>query len=251
MTGTSPSTGTPRNCSTSAWVLSVLSSASITNARPMPVPRPSSRPSSRFCTGLGRTGDAGTIARSSTRTLLVFIGPVMSISFCRLAMTPYIFVVLLGGALQRLVLDLDLRELDGLLLLLLHQRLERTLVVDQLLVGLFEGRQHAVDLLLVGLADRRPSGWSSAFILRVLGTVLRREVGVLLRELDEGVAQLCGSCPSRESRAGSLASAMLLRARSIILRFASSSGCVMWSSVSLRVHVGQVLRSACSACRRG
>ena len=62
------------------------------NASAMPVPRPMSRPSSRFCTGLGRTGAPGTIARSRTRTLFVFIGPVMSISFCRLAIRPYIFV---------------------------------------------------------------------------------------------------------------------------------------------------------------
>jgi len=38
------------------------------------------------------TGTPGTVARSSTRTLLLRIGPVMSISFCRLATSPYIFV---------------------------------------------------------------------------------------------------------------------------------------------------------------
>ena len=92
MIGTRPSTGTPRNCSTSACVFSVLSSASMANASATPVPRPSSRPSSRFCTGLGRTGEPGTIARSRMRTLFVFIGPVMSISFWRLAIRPYIFV---------------------------------------------------------------------------------------------------------------------------------------------------------------
>ena len=90
MTGTRPSTGVPRNCSTSCWVLSVLSSASIANASAMPVPSPIISPSSRFWTGFGRIGTPGTIARSSTRTLFVFIGPVMSISFCRVAMIPYI-----------------------------------------------------------------------------------------------------------------------------------------------------------------
>ena len=40
----------------------------------------------------GRTGEVGTMARSSTRTLFAFIGPVMSISFCRVAIIPYILV---------------------------------------------------------------------------------------------------------------------------------------------------------------
>ena len=99
-------------------------------------------------------------------------------------------VVLLGGARERPVLDLDLRQLDRLVLLLLHERLERLLVVDDLLVGLLEGRESLVDLLLVGLAD------DVHLILerlhaRVLGAVLRREVGVVLRRGDERVSQSC------------------------------------------------------------
>ena len=90
MTGTRPSTGRPQELFDVLLglerVVQRLDRESQTDTRPSPI----IRPRSRFCTGFGRTGRPGTIARSSTRTLLVFIGPVMSISFCRAAMIPYI-----------------------------------------------------------------------------------------------------------------------------------------------------------------
>ncbi len=102
---------------------------------------------------------------------------------------PVHLVFLLGRALERLVLDLDLRQLDRFLLLLLHQDLERPLVVEQLLVALLEGRQHAVDLLLVGGLDRVHLTLKRLH-LRVARAVARGDVRVLPVQLDVRVAQL-------------------------------------------------------------
>ena len=78
-------------------------------------------------------------------------------------------------------------------------------------------------------------------MLRMLGPVPRRQVAVLLRQLNERVAQLLDRRRSRGSPGSVSSSAMLLRARSIILPLRVLLEHPDVQLGQLRVHAGEVL----------
>ncbi len=154
MTGTRPSTGVAQELLDVRLglerVVERLDGERQTDARSR---APASARGAGSESGFGRTGMVGTIARSSTRTLFVFIGPVMSISFCRVAMIPYIFSscsdARWSGLYSTSIFDSSMASFFCCSI----RALSACSLSSELLVGLLERRQNAVDLLLVGLPD--------------------------------------------------------------------------------------------------